>query len=83
MGDDLSINKHASSSRQVRDVVRVFLHPDYNHYEAANDIAILKTSMFSETNTLKAASITFDSPEQGNICRLCGWGTTNQVCMTF
>lgn len=83
MGDDLSITKNASLTRQVRNVIHVFLHPEYNHYDAANDIAILKTGRFRETNTLKAASITFDSPQQGKVCHLAGWGTTKEVIENF
>lgn len=79
MGDDLSITKNASSTRQVRNVIHVFRHPDYNHYEAANDIAILKTGIFKETDTLRPASITSGSPRQGTVCRLAGWGTTKEV----
>lgn len=79
MGGDLSITKNASLTRQIRKVINIFLHPEYNYYEAANDIAILKTENFKETNALKPASITFDHPQQGKICRLAGWGTTNEV----
>lgn len=79
MGDDLSITKNASATRQIRNAIHVFLHPSYNHFEAANDIAILKTHRFTETNTFKPASITFDPPKEGNVCQLAGWGTTNEV----
>lgn len=76
MGDDLTIKKvGGSSKRQVKNVRHIFMHPQYSPYTAQNDIAVLKVSEFTETTTLKPASLAEIPPREGDRCVLAGWGT--------
>lgn len=79
MGDDLTITKNASSTRQIREVKYIFRHPEYNHWEALNDIAIVKVEAFTETSTLSIASLSVVSPKNNDPCTLAGWGTVKEV----
>lgn len=48
MGDDLSISKHHSGDRrQLRDVKRIFAHPNYEPVRIRNDIAVLVVRIYS------------------------------------
>jgi trypsin len=78
MGDDLTIIKVSNPGRQVRKVLHIFRHPMYNHWEATNDIAVLKVEKFKETNSLSVAPYAYESPITGDQCHLAGWGVTKE-----
>lgn len=79
MGDDLTIKKvGGSSKRQVRNVRHIFMHPKYDPYTAANDIAVLKVVPFVQTKTLSPASLGVETPLEGEKCLLAGWGVKRE-----
>lgn len=79
MGDDLTVKKVGGTKRQIKYVRHVFMQPQYNAYNAQNDIAMLKVQAFTETKTLTPAHLAVTSPKVGERCSLAGWGTKKET----
>ncbi|XP_053699306.1 trypsin alpha-3-like [Sabethes cyaneus] len=68
----------ASYHREVRNVSRLFVHPNYNNETNNNDLAVLRLSRpFPEFhNTIEPAILATRAFTYGTQCRYVGWGTT-------
>jgi hypothetical protein len=74
IGDDVSIQRHGSHTRQIRFPSHLFLHPSFNVISYNADIAVIRISVpFVTTNTLRPVSRAFSSFPDGLPCRLAGW----------
>lgn len=84
MADDLSIlSRNPAPSRQIRFATHIFVHPGYDDFTYANDIAIVRVSVpFTQTATLRAVPRSTFTPPDNQACHLAGWlGKTN--CFTL
>ena len=74
MGDDTSIQRFGSSSRQIRFASHIFVHPDFNLRTYIADIAVIRVSTaFTQTATLAPLQRTFFTPADNTNCNLAGW----------
>uniref|UniRef100_A0A182Y626 Uncharacterized protein n=1 Tax=Anopheles stephensi TaxID=30069 RepID=A0A182Y626_ANOST len=80
MGDDLYILQHMGSpTRQVRRVVTITIHPQYDSTVFSNDIAVLRVaSEFRKTDTFFPGKRVQKAPTPGDRCSLAGWGVTDE-----
>ena len=64
---------------QIGDVSEVFIHPDYDYYSLANDIALLRLSsplnFTNEVQPVCLPSAGDDQPEAGSYVTFTGWGS--------
>lgn len=74
MGDDISIQRHGSGTRQLRLPSHLFLHPSFDIVTYTADIAVVRLEVpFQQTGTLRHVQRMFRSPIEGTTCRLGGW----------
>lgn len=74
MGDDLSIENRAASSRQIRFATHLFVHPNYDVDTLANDIAVVRVSVaFTQTLSLRPMPRATSTPTPNQVCHLGGW----------
>jgi len=76
VGDDLTITRNGSAHRQTKAVIHIIIPAEYDLQTASHDIAILKTEPFTETSTLRPATVALDPVSAGDMCKLAGWGST-------
>lgn len=73
------IGSAGSHSRQLRLVTHIFAHPLYSSDTLAHDIAVLRVELpFHVTHTFRAMPRSLMRPFAGTMCRLAGWGVTNE-----
>lgn len=71
MGDDISVTRNASRSRQTRQVLQIFVHPHYNRDTFENDIAIIRVrQQFQQTSTFSPMRRAFTRPIDNTTCRV-------------
>lgn len=74
MGDDLSIQRWGSHTRQIRTATHLFVHPSFNVRTYSADIAVVRTlTPFVQTPTLRAVPRSFNTPFDNLNCNLAGW----------
>ncbi|CRK90510.1 CLUMA_CG004118, isoform A [Clunio marinus] len=80
MGDDLSIQRWGSGSRQLRFASHIFAHPSFDMRTYQNDIGVVRASViFIQTTTLQAMPRSFTTPVDNVNCNLAGWGVTSET----
>eukprot|EP00064_Thunnus_orientalis_P023776 superscaffoldBa00009354_g24036 len=75
-----SIEKDERGTRQILEVKIRIPHPCYDETEKVNDLMLLKLSKSAkQTKTVKCLDLgkTVKDPTAGSICRVAGWGKTN------
>lgn len=78
IGDDVTIAQNGGPRRQTKNVLHVFIYPQYDVYLGRNDIAVLKTDTFVQSKTLRPADLATKSPAAGTTCTLAGFGVTKE-----
>ena len=74
MGDDLSIQRHGTSTRQLRFPSHLFVHPSFNVRTYDADLAVIRVSNpFTQTATLRPFPRAFVTPTDDLNCNLAGW----------
>lgn len=68
-----------TSRREVRNVTRVFIHPNFNPATRRNDLAVLRVGApYPEfSNTIESAVMNSQFRRDGTQCRLTAWGSLN------
>jgi len=80
MGDDTSIQRWGSGSRQIRFPSHLFVHPAFSLRTYSSDIAVIRTSSpFTRTQTLNFLPRVFFTPSDDEFCNLAGWGVTAET----
>jgi Trypsin len=74
MGDDTSIQRWGSPSRQLRFASHLFVHPSFNVRTYDADLAVVRVSNpFSQTANLRPQPRAFTTPIDNLNCNLAGW----------
>lgn len=80
MGDDLSIQRWGSPTRQIRVASHLFVHPSFNVRTYDADIAVIRVTVpFMQTASLRALPRSFSTPFDNINCNLGGWSVLTEI----